>query len=375
MEYTLLELIDNPKRIGNIKHDRIFDYVLESLENFDRFEVFIKILEKGYSGLYNGFVLSASDLYPLDKIFSMPLENPSIKPRNMNDGSNENALWNKIQNSYIHGTINNLSVKEEIINYMSTYFFEDVYRFCKDVLQKREHEKLYNAFEKLYKSGKLKNTDTLKYFSFSYNHKYHNMDNNSLSKVCIPIKNVEKLLCIGSVLYNKNMEDVTEKYKNVITVMKNSQRDFTSNGTGKRLNFDYITFVYTSEFIPFMYQNLFEYYLPLAIKVYPLSDNDFANYMISGADMILMIGQGNKIIGIVSEDTGVLEKKIINSNKIKYFRLDSLFGTHVNCLICSGENMEDTIVYVPDGYILDESKEDYKLETYKFRNQYFLRKV
>ena len=372
MEYTLLELIDNPKRISNVKHDKIFDYVLESLSDFSRFTVFLKILEKNYPGLYYGFVFSASDLYPLDKIFSVPLEDPSIKPRNLDDGSNEIALWKKIQNLFESGGIGNLIKREEIINFMSTYFFEDVYRFCKDVLQKREHEVLYKAFERLYNDNKLYDANTLRYFSFGYKNR---LNNNNLSKVCIPIKNPEKLLCIGcSELYNKDMENVTEKYKNVINEMKNNTRDYTPNGSGRRLTFDYMTYVYISENIPFMYQNLYGFYLPLKMKTYPLTDDDFSNYVIMGADMILCLN-GRNIISIISEETGVLESRVIVAQKVNYFRLDSLFGTHVNCLVCSGENMEDVVVYVPDGYVFDSTKEEYKLDVYKFRGQYFLRRV
>lgn len=370
MKYTLLELIDNPSRIKNVKYNEIFDYVLESLESFDRFEVFIKILEKYYNDIYMGFVYCASDIYPIKDIFANTLKESNIKQKNLDDGSSLNVLWGKINSLFVDNTINNEQAKYSILDFISIYYFDDIYLFAKDVLQQRDHNKLYEAFKKLYFANKLATAQTLQYFSFGYRNR---LKNTEYTRVCIPVKNVEKLLCIGKVLYNDKMENVTSKYQGVINQMLSSTRDFTSNGTGKTLKFDFITYVYTSNGNTIMYQNLYGFYLPLNIRTYQLTDNEFSTYIINGAEMIICLDKG-KIVSIISEESGVLEKKVIHTNKVNYFRLNSMFGAHINCLVCSGENMEDTVVYVPDHFILD-NKESYTLQTYKFRNQYFLRKV
>ena len=69
IEYSLLELIENPKRINNIPHCRLFDYVLQAKESQDRFESFILTLYNfhyyaafGFSLMYFNSIIATTKI-------------------------------------------------------------------------------------------------------------------------------------------------------------------------------------------------------------------------------------------------------------------------------------------------------------------------
>ena len=69
IKFSLLEIMEGPKRINSISHTLLFDYLLEATQEQDRFEAFMRLLQKNAWWAYYGICIMASDILPTDSLF------------------------------------------------------------------------------------------------------------------------------------------------------------------------------------------------------------------------------------------------------------------------------------------------------------------
>ena len=70
MNYSLLEVIENHKRLNNFPTNQVFDFLEEAAEHSsERFRAYMTMLQTHHHGLFHGIIFASSDILPLNTIF------------------------------------------------------------------------------------------------------------------------------------------------------------------------------------------------------------------------------------------------------------------------------------------------------------------
>ena len=198
MAYTLLEVIENPRRINNIGRDSLFDYLEEASKDQERFNAYMQMLDNFVPWAYSGIMLAASDIYSLKALFGDEIKN--VGTVKYDHGSV--GLLPAIKMIYTYYEIGNIVDevrRAQIMTYAESTLASDDHRFFIRMLKQDVSKKVMKAL-KQYKEDGLMQPRYAEYFKFSYEEPVL-CDPGSDFSYFIPVSNLSTKVKCENVLY------------------------------------------------------------------------------------------------------------------------------------------------------------------------------
>ena len=200
IDYTLLEIIEGPKRLNNLPHVRLFDYLLEATENQDRFEGLLKALEYNAYWAYLGIMIMASDMIPIPKLFEEEFKE-NITSSYTRGSTNEYGIFNMLISYFERGILSEKKHRVYFTRYMRESLSDDEFKFCETCLKQVYKEEIYPLIKKMYENNKL-NKKVYDFFSFTMNHKFDKVD--KFTNICLPVNTYKKYIKVGNTIFYNN---------------------------------------------------------------------------------------------------------------------------------------------------------------------------
>ena len=366
IDYTLLEIIEGPKRINNITHEKLFDYLLEATESQDRFETFLQALEGNAWWAYLGFMLMSSDMIPVAELFKDEFkELQGVKYQR--GSTNEHATFNMIMSYFERGILTEQKHRTYIIRYMGETLAEDEYEFCATCLKQKYKKEVFPFIKQMYENGKL-NSRVHEFFSFAMNHSFDKEDR--FTNSCLPVKNYKVYKKVGNVFFDG---DVLLD-RRLATPLLEFARITSLPGRAKQ----FIEYPMVCEFYvedgatePFMIVTTQKGFLTK--QPIPFDDIKFIELFYQGYENFVCGVDGN-VVSFISKKNGFVSTEEVKCKSIKRLRMPLLIlGVGIDFLLCKLEDGNEIIVFLPANLLNESFKNGDVLEVAKYSSTYYLR--
>ena len=353
IEYSLLELIENPKRINNIPHCRLFDYVLQAKESQDRFESFILTLYNFHYYAAFGFSLMCSDIVPLKDIFKDKFQKEDSNKKT--GGGTELAIFQQL---IIYFERKYILSQKNLSNFCSHAYESlgyDEYLFVKNVFSQKYKDELYESFKKMYENGNLPKSLS-EWFSFSMDKIPYKI--NKFTTKFYPVKNSVKYFKIRNVLIDANGKflDENESVKLLNYI--------------KRVSCPNVCELYVQDNKPYMVVSTDK---SLFVDTIKESSDDFIKLIYDKYTNFLFI-DGTSIVSIASLENKFFTKKKITCKSIDTVMINAIsINKEIPILLCKTEKDELFVVYIPYDLKDFDFKTKSSLEVIEYQNNLYLR--
>lgn len=353
IEYSLLELIENPKRINNINHCKLFDYLLQAKESQDRFESYILALYKSHFFAALGFALMSSDIVPLKNIFKDKFQQEDSNKKN--NGGTELAIFQQLITYFERKYI----LSQRNIGNFCSHAYEslsyDEYLFIKTIFNQKYKDDVYGCFKTMYENGKLPKT-LAEWFSFSMDRTP--LKTNKYSAKFYSVKNSEKYFKVKNVLIDMNGQLVNEN--ETVKILNYIRRVSCPN----------VCELYLQDKKPYMIVSTDRSLFVDTFKE-PL---DFIKAIYEGNTNLLFI-DGTTVVSIANLENKFFTKKKINCKSINMVTINNVsMHKEIPILLCRTEKDETFVVYIPyDLKDFDSYKTKTSIEVIEYQNNLYLR--
>lgn len=213
LNYTVLEIIEDPRRLMSVDHDRYIDYIYEVLKEEDertrdeRFFALMRGIISKYWWCFYGLCVMCSDTIPFAKIFS---DVKDMKPKAYTPVSTqkESRAFDDLMYRFNRGIINEHIQRERLIQeYIAAYAAPD-YNFIMRCVAQEGKEQILPMIKKMWMRGLLP-TQVREYFSFC---SHPVMNRVALTDRFIPIRsNYRVVHKIGSEFLDENYDFILDK--------------------------------------------------------------------------------------------------------------------------------------------------------------------
>ena len=366
IDYTLLEIIEGPKRINNITHEKLFDYLLEATESQDRFETFLQALEGNAWWAYFGFMIMSSDMIPVAELFKDEFK--ELQEVKYQRGSiSEYALFNMLMSYFERGILTEQKHRTYIIRYMAETLADDEYEFCATCLKQKYRKEVFPFIQKMYENGKL-NSRVHEFFSFAMNHSFDNEDR--FTNSCLPVKEYKVYTKVGGVFFDGDkLLD-----KRIATPLQEFVRVTSLPGRAKQ----FIEYPMVCEFYveegdtePFMIVNTQKGFLTK--QPIPFDDIKFIELFYRGYENFVCAVNGT-VVSFISRKNGFVSMEEFKCKSIKKLRMPLLIlGVGIDFLLCKLEDGNEITVFLPASLLNETFKSGDTLEIAKYSSTYYLR--
>ena len=366
IDYTLLVIIEGPKRINNITHEKLFDYLLEATESQDRFETFLQALEGNAWWAYFGFMIMSSDMIPVAELFKDEFK--ELQEVKYQRGSiSEYALFNMLMSYFERGILTEQKHRTYIIRYMAETLADDEYEFCATCLKQKYRKEVFPFIQKMYENGKL-NSRVHEFFSFAMNHSFDNEDR--FTNSCLPVKEYKVYTKVGGVFFDGDkLLD-----KRIATPLQEFVRVTSLPGRAKQ----FIEYPMVCEFYveegdtePFMIVNTQKGFLTK--QPIPFDDIKFIELFYRGYENFVCAVNGT-VVSFISRKNGFVSMEEFKCKSIKKLRMPLLIlGVGIDFLLCKLEDGNEITVFLPASLLNETFKSGDTLEIAKYSSTYYLR--
>lgn len=368
IDYTLLEIIEGPKRINNLTHEKLFNYLLESTESQDRFESFLKAMELNAWWAYLGFMLMASDMIPLKTLFTEEF-NELREVKYTRGSSNEHAFFNMLMSYLDRGILTEKKHRVYLIRYMAETLSEDEHKFCVTCLQQAYKTEIYPFIKTMYENGKL-SPKVHEFFSFAMNHRFDKV--NAFTQVCLPIHNYKKYVKVGNTIFDgENLLD-----KRIAAPILEFIRVTSLPGRAKQ----YIEYPMICEL--YVEDNTTEPFMVVTTQKgiltrtpIPFDDIKFIELFYNGYEKFVC-SNGANVVSFISSENGFVSIETLKCKSIKRLKLPLLIlGVGIDFLLCKLEDGNEITVFVPSFLTQEKIKSGATISVAKYNSTYYLKGV
>ena len=366
IDYTLLEIIEGPKRINNITHEKLFDYLLEATESQDRFETFLQSLEANAWWAYLGFMLMSSDMIPLSELFKEEFkELQGVKYQR--GSTNEHAIFNMLMSYFERGILTEQKHRTYILRYMGETLAEDEYEFCATCLKQKYRKEIFPFIQKMYENGKL-SVRVHEFFSFAMNHSFDKIDR--FTNSCLPVKDYKVYTKVGNCLFDGDaLLD-----RRISAPLLEFIRVTSLPGRAKQfIEYPMICEMYVEEGTtePFMIVTTQKGFLTR--QPIPFDDIKFIDLFYRGYENFVCAMKGD-VVSFISKKNGFVSTEEIKCKSIKRLRMPLLIlGVGIDFLLCKLEDGNEITVFLPASLLRETFKNGDTLEVAKYSLTYYLR--
>lgn len=332
VEYTLLEIIEGPKRLNNIPHEKIFDYLLEAAESEDRFETFMKALEQYAPWAYVGIGIMASDVMPVAEIFKDELAKGVGEVKYRHGSVSEMTSFKMLIREFEIGNIVKPERREFTLRYFAETLAADEYAFVMGCVRQTYKKEIFEKLRLLEAHGKM-GKSIREFFSFCIDRSVEK--SKVFTPSCFPVKGYKSYFKIGNsliegtrLLSRREADEILDKFSgsdNICIVL------VSDDGT------------------PFMSMSING--AKLHKKPEPFNDSTFARFFYEGYDTFVCTS-GNQVQSMISIANGGLEEKTIKVKQSKIIKMPLvILGTTLSILWCKDEDGNELSALLPDGAV------------------------
>lgn len=368
IDYTLLEIIEGPKRINNITHEKLFDYLLEATESQDRFETFLQALEGSAWWAYLGFMLMASDMMPISKLFEEEFNKELTEVKHLRGSTNEHAVFNMLMSYFERGILTEQKHRTYIIRYMAETLSQDEYDFCATCLKQKYQKEIFPFIQKMYENGKL-NVRVHEFFSFAMCHTFDKVDR--FTTICLPVNSYKKYVKVGQTLFDT---DGSLLDRRIAAPLLEFVRLTSLPGRHKQfIEYPMICEMYVEDGTtePFMLVTTQKGFLTRT----PISfdDTKFIELFYRGYENFIC-SNGQSVVSFISKDNGFVTTEEIKCKSIKRLKMPLLIlGVGIDFLLCKLEDGSEITVFLPASLTNETFKNGDTIEVAKYSSTYYLR--
>lgn len=348
IKYSLLEIMEGPKRINSISHVLVFDYLLEAAKEQDRFEAFMRVLLRNAWWAYYGICIMASDIIPSDKLLAE--EKNNLKDLKYRHGSiNELTILNMFISYFDRGLFWEKKHREYFVRYMAETLSKDEYEFAVSCVFKKYAKEIFPLLKKMYENGHLAR-EVHPLFSFAMNHQHDRML--KFTKTCLPVKKLKMYWKIGEMFFDKD-KPLDKKKANVIL-------DFVKKTSQPSLNFagiDYpsICEVWVEDQLPVMVVTTEKAFILKRPELF--DDKRFIELFNQGYKNFLCV-QGSRVVSYICEENGFLKFRKVKCAKAKHVRMPLLIlGMSVNVVLLEDAKGNEITALAPADAVIAEGSE------------------
>ena len=313
VDYTLLEIIEGPKRINNIKHENLFDYLIQSTETQERFESFMGVLEQQVPWAYLGIGIMASDMLPISKLLESELAEEIVDVRYNHGSVNEFTIFKMILNYCDRGFFSEERHRKYVVHYMAETLAADEYAFVIGCIKQTYKREIFEHMKAMCERGKMGNL-IKPFFSFAINRAPFKID--TFTKFGIPVKKYSIVKKVGACLFNDKDEvlakDVSDKI--LMTVQKPNAKPILP-----RVCELYIEEGNVKPFMCAAVEGVIALRDPMEF-----SDDIIVDLIYKGCSNFFCTNGAN-VVSIISADGGTLERVIYKCKAIKKISLPLVF--------------------------------------------------
>lgn len=313
VDYTLLEIIEGPKRINSIKHENLFDYLIQSTETQERFEAFMGVLEQQVPWAYLGIGIMASDMLPISKLLESELAEEIVDVRYNHGSVNEFTIFKMILNYCDRGFFGEEKHRKYVVRYMAETLAADEYAFVIGCIKQTYKREIFEHMKAMCERGKMGNL-IKPFFSFAINRAPFKTD--TFTKFGIPVKKYSIVKKVGACIFNDKDEvlakDVSDKI--LMTVQKPNAKPVLP-----RVCELYIEEGNVKPFMCAAVEGVIALREPMEF-----SDDIIVDLIYKGCSDFFCTNDAN-VVSIISADAGTLERVIYKCKAIKKISLPLVF--------------------------------------------------
>ena len=333
IKFSLLEIMEGPKRINSISHTLLFDYLLEAAQEQDRFEAFMKVLLKNAWWAYYGICIMASDILPTDTLFDE--EKNDLQDIKYRHGSvNELTIFNMLMSYFERGLFEFKKHRTYFVRYMAETLSSDEYDFCVGCIYKRYGNEVLPRIKQMYENGRLAR-QVHQFFSFCMNHNHDKVM--KFTPSCVPVMKMTKYWKIGDMIFDTDKK-LLDKQKSmpIINFIKKTSMP-SRNFAG--IQYPMICELWVEDVIPFMAATTSNAFVLRRPEYF--DDKRFIELFYSGYKDFVCVNQ-NMVISIISEENGFVSTETVKAKEIKIVHMPLLIlGISVNIVLLTVE--EETL--------------------------------
>lgn len=334
IKFSLLEIMEGPKRINSISHTLLFDYLLEAAQEQDRFEAFMKVLLKNAWWAYYGICIMASDILPTDTLFEA--EKNDLQDIKYRHGSvNEYTIFNMLLSYFERGLFEHKKHRTYFVRYMAETLSADEYDFCVGCIYKRYGNEILPRIKKMYENGRLAR-QVWQFFSFCMNHRHDKVLH--FTPLCVPVKQMKMYWKIGDMIFDGKTPLDKQKSMPIINFIKKTSTP-TQNYAG--IQYPLICELWVEDVLPFMVITTAKAFVLKRPEYF--NDRRFIELFYSGYKNFVCVNKST-VISIISEENGFVHTEEVKAKEVKSVKIPLLIlGMDVNVLLISVEDEEPVV--------------------------------
>ena len=348
IKYSLLEIMEGPKRINSISHALVFDYLLEASQEQDRFEAFMRVLLRNAWWAYYGICIMASDIIPSDTLLAEERDN--LKDLKYRHGSiNELTILNMFISYFERGLFAEKKHREYFVRYMAETLSADEYEFAIACIYKKYASEIFPKLKKMYENGHLAR-EVHMLFSFAMNHQHDK--ELKFTKTCLPVKKLKMYWKIGEMFFDRKKPLDRKKAGLILDfVKKTSQPSLNFSG----IDYPFICEIWTEDDKPIMVVTTEKAFILKRPEVF--DDKRFIELFNAGYKNFLCV-QGSRVVSYICEENGFLKFRKVKCAKAKHIQLPLIIlGMSVNVVVIEDAKGAETIALAPLGAVVAEGSE------------------
>ena len=348
IKYSLLEIMEGPKRINSISHTLVFDYLLEAAQEQDRFEAFMRVLLRNAWWAYYGICIMASDIIPSDTLLAD--EKNNLKDLKYRHGSiNELTILNMFISYFDRGLFWEKKHREYFVRYMAETLSADEYEFAVSCVFKKYAKEIFPMLKKMYENGHLAR-EVHSLFSFAMNHRHDKKL--EFTKTCLPVKKMKMYWKVGEMFFDKK-KPLDKKKAGIILdfIKKTSQPSVNFAG----IDYPSICEVWVEDDLPVMIVSTERAFILKRPTLF--DDKKFIGLFNAGYKNFLCV-KGSTVVSYICEENGFLKFRKFKAAKAKHVRMPLLIlGMNVNVVIMEDDKGNEVTALAPSEAVVAEGSE------------------
>ena len=348
MKYSLLEILENPKRLNSLSPLAVYEYARIAAEgkSEERFYSYIKIISKFQTWCITGLMFACSDIFPLKILFKEGIENAKLHEYQQGSLS-LNQVFQQFVENLQKGRFNIESNRTNFVKKMEANLAKDDLRVFIDTLSQAGFTNIQNKFKSLYERGLL--DDSLaQWFSFAYKDLgFVKKKGTDITGPYIATNTLKRLYRVYDFYFEETKAGLQEYspkkdlLRTIIQCMRYVRPQENIPDTG-------VLYVDEND-IPLLQSTPSDFYSLVKPKDARVS-NSIPEYIADGAKYIIGLGTQYKVETVCSFENGMLSKETVKVDHVKPISFPYLDKT-INMIFVEGEvakTKKEFVVYAPN---------------------------
>ena len=363
MNFSLLEVIEGPKRLNSMAPTVIFDYANEAADIPERFYGLITGLKNHHPWAYLSLTLFASDVFPFKKFFALATK--KVKMHEYKHGSMTlTQFYSNLVNLLRTGNLHKEERRETFILKAAENLTCDDLQVILTVLAQKNNKKIYDAFKRMHEDGYMESA-IMPYFTFTYKDEVKIKETgNDIQSLYVSIKNIKRHFKCFDFIFDASGNECPELLDSlsVMQLALNHVRPGTQAP-------DICAVYFEDEKYPVLCSTPDEFFTLKRPK--SVQSNTLPADLTDGASYLVEVDESFNVVSFTCYENKLLSTKKVTVDSYDIVTFPYL-NTVVRVLILKVKD-ETICVFVPDGLDVVSKLKSSSLELTVYKGQHYLR--